>query len=102
VCIVLAADGYPDTPRKGDVIRGLDDAAAVAGASVIHAGTTLDASGAVVTAGGRVLGVTASGPSLAEAHRRAYGAARKIEFAGMQYRRDIAARAGLVLPAELA
>ena len=102
VCIVLAAEGYPDTPRKGDVIRGLDDAAAVAGASVIHAGTTLDASGAVVTAGGRVLGVTASGPSLAEAHRRAYAAARKIHFAGMQYRRDIAARAGLVLPADLA
>jgi phosphoribosylamine--glycine ligase len=102
VCIVLAADGYPDTPRKGDVIRGLDDAAAVPGASVIHAGTALDASGAVVTAGGRVLGVTASGSSLAEAHLRAYGAARKIQFAGMQYRRDIAARAGLVLPAELA
>jgi phosphoribosylamine--glycine ligase len=102
VCIVLAADGYPDTPRKGDVIRGLDAAAAVPGASVIHAGTALDASGAVVTAGGRVLGVTASGASLAEAHLRAYGAARKIQFAGMQYRRDIAARAGLLLPAELA
>jgi phosphoribosylamine--glycine ligase len=102
VCIVLAADGYPDTPRKGDVIRGLDEAAAAPGVSVIHAGTALDASGAVVTAGGRVLGVTASGASLAEAHLRAYGAARKIQFAGMQYRRDIAARAGLVLPAELA
>jgi phosphoribosylamine---glycine ligase len=102
VCIVLAAHGYPDTPRKGDVIHGLAEAAAVPGVSVIHAGTALDAAGNVVTAGGRVLGVTASGASLAEAHRRAYQAAHEIEFAGKQYRRDIAARAGLALPAELA
>jgi phosphoribosylamine---glycine ligase len=102
VCIVVAAHGYPDTPRKGDVIHGLAEAAAVPGVSVIHAGTTLDASGNVVTAGGRVLGVTASGVTLAEAHQRAYQAAQKIEFAGKHYRRDIAARAGLVLPPDLA
>jgi phosphoribosylamine---glycine ligase len=102
VCIVLAAHGYPDHPRKGDVIRGLADAAALPGVSVIHAGTALDPAGNVVTAGGRVLGVTASGRTLAEAHQRAYQAAQKIDFAGKHYRRDIAARAGLVLPPDLA
>lgn len=95
VCIVLAASGYPDTPRKGDVISGLEAAGQVPGALVIHAGTALDANGNVVTAGGRVLGVTASAGTLEEAHARAYRATQKIHFAGMQYRRDIAARAGL-------
>jgi phosphoribosylamine--glycine ligase len=99
VCIVLSAHGYPDTPRKGDEIHGLADAAAIPGATIIHAGTALDASGRVVTAGGRVLGVTASGATLAEAHQRAYQAAQKIDFAGKHYRRDIAARAGMALPA---
>ncbi len=102
VCIVLAAQGYPDTPRRGDAISGLDEAGSLPGVAVIHAGTALGGSGNVVTAGGRVLGVTASGATLAEAHRRAYAAVRRIRFAGMQYRRDIAARAGLPLPAELA
>jgi len=97
VCIVLAAHGYPDTPRKGDVIAGLDEAARTEGVTVIHAGTTLDAAGNVVVAGGRVLGVTGTGADLAEAHSRAYQAVQKIQFAGMQYRRDIAGRAGLKL-----
>lgn len=97
VCIVLAAHGYPETPRKGDVIHGLDAAAAVPGVSVLHAGTALDAQGRVVTAGGRVLGVTGRGATLKEAHTRAYQAAQLIEFSGMQYRRDIAGRAGLSL-----
>lgn len=101
VCVVLAAHGYPEAPRKGDVIRGLEAAAAVPGATVIHAGTALGANGETLTAGGRVLGVTASGATLAEAHTRAYQATKEIGFAGMQYRRDIAGRAGLVLPAEL-
>ncbi len=101
VCIVLAAYGYPETPRKGDAITGLEAAAAIPGATVIHAGTALGPDHETVTAGGRVLGVTASGATLAEAHARAYQATRKIAFAGMQYRRDIAGRAGLVLPAEL-
>ncbi len=101
VCVVLAAHGYPETPRKGDVIQGLDAAAAIPGATVIHAGTALGANGETLTAGGRVLGVTASGATLAEAHTRAYQATKKIAFAGLQYRRDIAGRAGLVLPAEL-
>jgi phosphoribosylamine---glycine ligase len=95
VCVVLAAHGYPETPRKGDVIHGLDAAGAEPGVSVLHAGTALAPNGAVVTAGGRVLGVTGHGASLQEAHSRAYQAARKIDFDGKQYRRDIAARAGL-------
>jgi phosphoribosylamine--glycine ligase len=97
VCIVLAAHGYPDMPRKGDVIHGLAAAGEVPGVNVIHAGTALDAAGNVVTAGGRVLGVTGRGTTLKEAHARAYLAAQKIDFSGMQYRRDIAARAGLSL-----
>jgi phosphoribosylamine--glycine ligase len=95
VCVVLGAHGYPDTPRKGDVIHGLEAAAAVPGVSVIHAGTARDAHGNVVTAGGRVLGVTGRGGTLKEAHTRAYQAVQKIEFSGMQYRKDIAGRAGL-------
>lgn len=97
VCIVLAAHGYPETPRKGDVIHGLEAAAAVAGVSVLHAGTAFDSQGNVVTAGGRVLGVTGRGATLKEAHTRAYQATQLIEFSGMQYRRDIAGRAGLSL-----
>jgi phosphoribosylamine--glycine ligase len=100
VCIVLAAHGYPETPRKGDVIDGLDDAAALENVRVIHAGTTLDAAGHVVSAGGRVLGVTGSGATLKQAHTRAYRAVHKIGFSGMQFRRDIAGRAGLTLLSE--
>ncbi len=100
VCVVLAAEGYPDTPRKGDLIEGLDDAAQLPGVTVIHAGTALDAAGRVVSAGGRVLGVTGRGVTLKEAHTRAYRAVRKIGFSGMQYRRDIAGRAGLTLLSE--
>jgi phosphoribosylamine--glycine ligase len=100
VCVVLAAHGYPDTPRKGDVIDGLQDAAALDKVSLIHAGTALDATGQVVSAGGRVLGVTGSGATLKQAHTRAYRAVRKIGFSGMQYRRDIAGRAGLTVLSE--
>jgi phosphoribosylamine--glycine ligase len=100
VCVVLAAQGYPDTPRKGDVIHGLEVAAAESDVSVLHAGTTRAPNGDVLTAGGRVLGVTGRGPTLQAAHARAYRAAQKIEFAGMQFRRDIAGRAGLVLDNE--
>jgi phosphoribosylamine--glycine ligase len=92
LCVVLAAGGYPEAPRTGDVIRGLALAEAVPGVRVFHAGTKLEGRD-VVSSGGRVLGVTARAPSLAEAHRRAYEAAALIEFEGRQYRRDIAARA---------
>jgi phosphoribosylamine--glycine ligase len=90
VAVVLAAAGYPGTPRAGDAIEGLDDAEA-AGAEVFHAGTSTDGAGRVVTAGGRVLAVSACGPSIAEARDRAYAAAARVRFDGRQMRTDIAA-----------
>jgi len=93
VCVVLASEGYPATARTGDHIDGLDEAAAVPGVRVFHAGTALDHEGHFVTAGGRVLGVSATGPTLAEARRRAYAAVDRIGWSGMQYRTDIAAAA---------
>jgi phosphoribosylamine---glycine ligase len=92
VCVVLAAGGYPAAPRTGATIHGLSRAEAVEGVRVFHAGTKLQGT-EVVTAGGRVLGVTARAHSLSAAHARAYEAAALIEFEGCQYRRDIAARA---------
>ncbi len=92
--VVLAAAGYPDAPRKGDIIHGLQAASDVEGVQVLHAGTALDGAGNVVTAGGRVLGVTASGGTFSEARTRAYSAVSKIEFSGMQYRRDIGHQVG--------
>ena len=92
VCVVLAAAGYPEAPRTGEVIEGLADAVAEAGVSVFHAGTA-QSGAAVVTSGGRVLGVTAKGASLREAHARAYAAVGRVRFPGAQYRRDIARRA---------
>ncbi|HEY8944670.1 MAG TPA: phosphoribosylglycinamide synthetase C domain-containing protein, partial [Polyangiaceae bacterium] len=92
VCVVLAASGYPEAPRTGDPIHGLAEASAVPGVQVFHAGTQLRG-GEIVTSGGRVLGVTARGSSLVEAHERAYRALSLIEFDGKQYRKDIAARA---------
>ncbi|WP_237244836.1 MULTISPECIES: phosphoribosylamine--glycine ligase [Sorangium] len=86
--VVLAARGYPTAPVAGDVIRGLDAAAAVEGAFVNHAGTA-ERDGAIVTAGGRVLAVTAAGDSLAEARERAFRAASAIDFDGKVLRRDI-------------
>jgi phosphoribosylamine--glycine ligase len=90
VTVVLASAGYPATSSKGDVIEGLEEAAAIA--EVTHAGTA-PRDGEVVTAGGRVLNVTGIGASPAEARDRAYDAARRISFEGMQIRSDIAARA---------
>ncbi|HVW24010.1 MAG TPA: phosphoribosylamine--glycine ligase [Polyangiaceae bacterium] len=90
--VVIAAEGYPGPPRNGDVITGLDEAAAIEEVSVFHAGTKRRG-GDVVTAGGRVLGVTGRGATLREASDRAYRAVERIRFPGMQYRRDIGARA---------
>jgi phosphoribosylamine--glycine ligase len=89
VCVVMAAEGYPGRPRSGDVIEGLEEAARLPDVQVFHAGTKKRADGAVVTSGGRVLGVTAAGKSYKEARARAYEAAERIRFAGMHYRRDI-------------
>jgi phosphoribosylamine--glycine ligase len=95
VTVVLASEGYPAAPRTGDVIEGLDAAGEVEGVTVFHAGTAAvgGQSGAVRTAGGRVLNVTALGATLADARARAYEAAGRISWPGMQYRRDIAAAA---------
>jgi phosphoribosylamine--glycine ligase len=90
VTVVLASAGYPRSSSKGDVIEGLEEAAAIA--EVTHAGTA-ELDGAIVTAGGRVVNVTGLGESPAEARDRAYDAARRISFDGMQIRTDIAARA---------
>jgi phosphoribosylamine--glycine ligase len=92
VTVVLASRGYPASSSKGDAISGLADAAAIEGVEVTHAGTALQ-DGEIVTAGGRVLSVTALGPTPGEARDRAYRAARLISFEGMQMRSDIAARA---------
>lgn len=88
--VILAASGYPDKPRAGDVITGIEEATA-AGATVHHAGTKVDAEGRFVTSGGRVLAVTATGASSAEAREIAYRAADLIQFDGKQLRRDIGA-----------
>ena len=90
LCVVLAASGYPSSPRKGDEIIGIDDALALPGITVYHAGTRLD-DGALVTAGGRVLSVCGRAPTLGEAAALAYRGVGKIRFDGMHYRRDIAA-----------
>ena len=92
VCVVMAAGGYPGPYKRGKEIRGLREAVGVTGTVVFHAGTTVT-EGRVVTAGGRVLGVTALGTGQSEAVRRAYDAVGMIAFDGAQYRRDIAARA---------
>lgn len=99
VCVVLATDGYPVSPRTGDVIEGLDAVDELEGVEVFFAGVAEGRDGVLRTAGGRVLGITALGPSVAEARDRAYGAAGRISWPGMQYRRDIAARASGRSPA---
>lgn len=89
--VVLAAGGYPDTPKKGDVINGLP--AATEDSHVFHAGTSINAAGEVVTNGGRVLCVTVLGDSVKMAQHRAYEVTNQIHFDGMQYRHDIGAKA---------
>ncbi len=95
VTVVLASAGYPESSSKGDVIHGLAEASAIA--EVTHAGTA-ERDGEIVTAGGRVLNVTGRGPTPAAARDRAYDAASRISFEGMQIRTDIAARAAERVP----
>jgi phosphoribosylamine--glycine ligase len=90
VTVVVAAQDYPDTPRTGDPVRGIDDVADVPTAYVLHAGTARDADGTLVSSGGRVLSVVALGDSLSQARERVYDAVERIELAGSQHRTDIA------------
>ena len=92
VDVVMAAENYPGTPRKGDVITGLDEANALEGVHVIHAGTVVSGE-EIHTAGGRVLAVVALGESLGAARDAAYEGVRAISWAGAQYRNDIALKA---------
>jgi phosphoribosylamine---glycine ligase len=91
VSVVLASPGYPDAPETGIPLGGIEEAEAD-GALVFHAGTARRGE-ALVSAGGRVLNVTALGATVTEARERAYRAAERIEFPGVHYRRDIAAKA---------
>jgi phosphoribosylamine--glycine ligase len=93
VTVVLASRGYPESSSRGDLIEGVEEAEAIEGVEVLHAGTAEDDQGRLVTAGGRVVNVTALAPTLADARERAYAAAERIRFEGRQVRRDIAARA---------
>jgi phosphoribosylamine--glycine ligase len=92
VCVVMAAPGYPDAPEFGHAIVGLDDAAALPGVQVFHAGTKTGADGALVTSGGRVLAVTAAGDDVSVARARAYQAVAKISWQGVHFRHDIGMR----------
>jgi len=85
VCVVMAAAGYPGTVRTGDEIKGLDQPA---NAIVFQAGTKL-VNNVLMTSGGRVLGITASGATLSSAIQTTYAAVSKIHFDGMHYRKDI-------------
>ncbi len=89
VSVVMAADGYPNQVRKGDIIRGLDDAAAIPDVKVFHGGTQLR-DGQVTTSGGRVLTVTALGDSVPQAKLNAYRAVKAIRWDGAWCRKDIA------------
>jgi phosphoribosylamine--glycine ligase len=89
VCVVLAAQGYPGSPHRGDRIHGVSEAGTVEGVTVYHAGTSF-VDDALVSAGGRVLTVSALGRTILAARERAYEAAAMISFSGMQHRSDIA------------
>jgi phosphoribosylamine--glycine ligase len=95
LCVVLAAEGYPGKVRAGDVIEGLGDdgdlSSSRPGVAVVHAGTKRQG-GSFVTAGGRVLGVNATGSDLAAARAAAYGAIATIRWPGLHYRNDIGLR----------
>jgi phosphoribosylamine--glycine ligase len=87
VTVVLAAEGYPEAPRTGEVVTGAERP------GVLHAGTRRRDDGAIVSAGGRVLSATAVGESLDRARSAAYDLVSRIDLPGSQYRRDIALRA---------
>lgn len=88
-CVILAAEGYPHKPKTGDLIEGLTEAANLPNVTIFHSGTAWNPEGQLITAGGRVLGVTATADNLQKALNRAYEAAGRISWQGIQYRRDI-------------
>ncbi|GIT78943.1 phosphoribosylamine--glycine ligase [Leifsonia sp. LS1] len=92
VTVVVASEGYPEAPLTGRPITGLEAAAEVPEVTIAHAATALDASGALIATGGRVLSVVARGTTFAEARERAYAAVDRIHLPGSQHRTDIAAR----------
>ncbi|WP_165007170.1 phosphoribosylamine--glycine ligase [Neisseria yangbaofengii] len=91
VGVVLAAENYPESPKKGDVVSGLDEANRIG--KVFHAGTSVNAQNQIITNGGRVLCVVGLGDDVAAAKGKAYAALEKVSFDGMQYRKDIADKA---------
>jgi phosphoribosylamine---glycine ligase len=91
VAVVVAAESYPGPPRTGDVVDGLPEASREDGVTVLHAGTSTDADGRVVTSGGRVLAVTAVGADVAEARAKAYAGVDALRIEGSHHRTDIAA-----------
>ena len=91
VTVVVAGKGYPEAPRTGDLVEGLDEAAGVPDTEVLHAGTALDGSGRLVSAGGRVLSVVGCGPDVKTARDRAYAATALVRLDGGHHRSDIAA-----------
>ena len=93
VCVVLASEGYPGSYEKGKVILGIEEAEALEGVTVFHAGTTRNSDGELLTNGGRVLNVVALGDTFEEARERAYEACDLINFEGKQLRSDIGKKA---------
>lgn len=92
--VVMASQGYPGSYKKGSVIRNLEEAENVApSVKIFHAGTSLDSDGNFTAVGGRVLGVTATGRNIEEAHDRAYQAVNQIDWPAGFFRRDIGWRA---------
>jgi phosphoribosylamine--glycine ligase len=89
VCVVMASEGYPESYETGKAIQGLDRAATLPGVTVFHAGTRRQGEGPVLTAGGRVLSVSALGGTFEEARRTAYAAAEEIRFEKRYFRKDI-------------
>jgi phosphoribosylamine--glycine ligase len=93
ICVVMASEGYPEAYEKGNIIRGLEDAGKLEDVKVFHAGTRLDENGNAVTNGGRVLGITAIGDTVAGAKLKAYQAVKCIRWEGGWCRKDIADKA---------
>ncbi|MGH9102977.1 MAG: phosphoribosylamine--glycine ligase, partial [Acidimicrobiales bacterium] len=94
VCVVLAAEGYPDKPRSGAIIAGVEEAEQMDGVDVLQAGTVVDMAGRLAAAGGRVLDVVGSGSGITDARQRAYSAVERVAWPGSLWRSDIAREAG--------